>query len=246
MSATGRQVQTFNHQGHEGSLRKSISWVPSCTFVPFVVPALFKSEDRAIDGSSMRIRPCERTELSHGRIKKKMVSGSLTCLALGSLLTQHLDALEREFQPFAAKLGVHDDLLDASEEVRVPHLFPQVREKWMNLRQQKIHFAAHRGLNEQFFVQDSLQHERRRHAPIAAHLAQPVIFRRAHGPGYLQKIIRILGKEFRSPPVTGFAHLRLAAQIVELQNQLGVSDSWLFCHGRTSVWIWKLSNWVIE
>src|ERR1700693_5394666 len=42
MSATGRQVQTFNHQGHEGSLRKSISWVPSCTFLPFVVPAPLK------------------------------------------------------------------------------------------------------------------------------------------------------------------------------------------------------------
>src|SRR5438477_1773383 len=55
---------------------------------------------------------------------RNLRDATLTPLALGSLLAHGFDALQGEFQPFAAELGVHDDLLDVSEEVRVPDLFP--------------------------------------------------------------------------------------------------------------------------
>ena len=113
----------------------------------------------------------------------------------------------------------------------------------MHFRQQKIHFAANRRLEEHFFVQDSLEHERRGHAPVAAYLTEPIVFLPTQVAGNFYEVFRILGPELGEPPVARFAHFRLAPQIVEFKNQVGISGGRLLRHRTSSKWIWKLSDW---
>src|SRR5579864_34048 len=201
-----------------------------------------RREDRAIDGSFMMVRPCDGQHDSMGEQRTKLISILLACLALGSLLAKHLDPLEREFQTFAAELGTRDYVLNVGEQVRVSHFLPQVLEKGMNLRQQKIHFAAHCRLEEHFFIEHALERERRCHAPVAANLAEPIVLLPAQVADNFHEVFGTLGPELGEPPVSRFAHFRFAAEIVEFKNQFSISGGGLFRHLATSKWILKLGK----
>ncbi len=71
-------------------------------------------------------------------------------------------------------------------------------------------------------TQRPVQHERRGHAPVSSDLAQPVVFLRAHRPDNFQVIVGALRPKLAEPPVARLAHFRLAAQIVEMENQLSI------------------------
>src|ERR1035437_174393 len=159
---------------------------------------------------------------------------SLARLTLGALLAHHLHALDRELQAVPAPFRVRNDLLDVEEHLGIAHLLAQFLQEGMDLGEDEKHFTAERRLQEQVFIQHAQQDKRCSQVPIAADLAQPVVFLRAYAEGNLHELVRTLGKEFSSPPVAGLAHLRLAAQIIEFQNQVSIGSSWLLRHGYSS------------
>jgi len=83
---------------------------------------------------------------------------------------------------------------------------------------------------------------------LPANLPQPIIFLGPHGLGNPGEIVGILRPEFVEPPTARLAHLWLAAQIIEFQNQVGIGCSRLLRHRSTSkgdLVIVKSSNWGI-
>src|SRR5208282_6458336 len=90
---------------------------------------------------------------------------------------------------FTAILGAHDYFLDSSEHLRIANFFAQFFEKRMNLRKHDEHFPAYGGLEEQICTQRAVQHERRGHAPIAAHLAQPIVLLRPRSKRDLHEVV---------------------------------------------------------
>src|SRR5580704_4135296 len=157
-------------------------------------------------------------------------STALTRLRQASLLAHRFHSLQRQLQPLAAELGAGNDLLDVPEHLRITHFFAQFFQEGLNLRKYKDHFPTHCRLDEQLLTERTLKHERGGHAPISTNLAQPIVFLRARGPDNFQEIIGALRPELAKPPAARLAHFRLAAQIVELENQLGISCSRFLSH----------------
>jgi hypothetical protein len=143
-------------------------------------------------------------------------------LRYGPLLADRVDSLQREFQPLPPELGTGDDLLNILEHMRIADLFPQLFKKGMNFCEYEEHFPAHSRLDEQLLAQCPVQHERRSHVPVSANLAQPVIFLRSHGSDDLHAILGALRPEFIHPPVSRFAHFRLAAAVAFLDMRTPV------------------------
>src|SRR5208337_4831829 len=87
--------------------------------------------------------------------------------------------------------------------------------------------------------------ERRSHPPVAGDLPEPVVFLRAHDERDLQDVVRALREELSSPPVSGLAHLHLAAQFVKLENQMSIGYGRLLGHENSSgdSVIGKLRTW---
>src|ERR1700686_1183272 len=100
----------------------------------------------------------------------------------------------------------------------------------MYLREDEEHFAAAARLYKQLFAERTLQHERRSHIPVAAHLSNPGVFLTGKGICHLQEVIRALRPKFRYEPVSSLAHLGFAAEVVELQDQSCIVRSRFFCH----------------
>src|SRR5579863_9485137 len=106
----------------------------------------------------------------------------------------------------------------------------------MDLREDKKHLSAEGWPQKQLLVQHSLQHEGGYDSPVAADLAQPVVFLRAHGRGHFHEIIRVAGPELGQPPMACLSHFGLAPQIVKLKNQLRIRRTRLFCHISSVNW----------
>ena len=80
----------------------------------------------------------------------------LLWLALGAFLAHGLDALDHELKPITSPLGAGGGLFDVGKYVRVVHLLAKLLEERSYFGQDKKHFTANRGLQEQVFVQHTL------------------------------------------------------------------------------------------
>src|SRR2546426_20205 len=87
------------------------------------------------------------------------------------------------------------------------------------------HLAAETGFHEQVLVQGSIQDERSRDLPITNHLARPTTLLAAECHPDVEQVVGALWPECYRPPFAGFAHFRLAPQVVKLQDQLGIGSS---------------------
>jgi hypothetical protein len=146
----------------------------------------------------------------------------------GELVAHDFEALGYESQAVASPLGAGDGALDIAERVGISKLFAQFLDEGLDLGEHQEHLAAEGGIEEKRFVEHAFEDEGRDNAPVAAHLAEPVVFRGARGPEDLEPIVGGARPELRAPPVAGLAHFGLAAEVVKLEDKLGVCSGGLF------------------
>src|SRR5579863_10577200 len=145
-------------------------------------------------------------------------------------LPHGLNPLDHELKPVPAPLRAGYGFFDIEVELRIVELFADFFHVRMNLGVDEKKLSAETGLQKQLLVENAGQHEGSHNVPVAADLAQPVVFRSPRSPNDFHEIVGALRKEFHAPPIPGFAHLGFAAQIVEFKNQVSVSGSGLLSH----------------
>src|SRR3954454_8989653 len=85
---------------------------------------------------------------------------------------------------------------------------------------------------EQIFVQGAVQHQRGCHVPVSNNLTEPCVLRLTEIAGDRNDVVRALRPELTVEPAPGLAHCRLAAEVIELKDDLSISSSGLFGHGK--------------
>src|ERR1700688_2586468 len=143
-----------------------------------------------------------------------------------TLLCRHHHALKA----LASGSGCSRHFFDVEEDVGIADFLTKVFEKRINSSENKKHFAAATGLQEEFFVQRAAEDERRSHVPIASDLTEPGVFLGAGGVYDFKKVVSVLRPKFRPKPLSRLPHFRFAAEIVELHNYLCIMRGRVFRH----------------
>jgi hypothetical protein len=73
-------------------------------------------------------------------------------------------------------LGGQNELFHVAKDCWILHLFAQLFQEGLNLSEEDKHLTGKAGLEKQFAIQRSVQHEGSGHLPVSARLAKPGIF----------------------------------------------------------------------
>src|SRR5271155_3613143 len=162
--------------------------------------------------------------------KRRAALRSALLRRFGQRFAALLNILRDALQAPASDLRPGNYFLDVAEGIGIVGLLAKFLNEGMDLGENEEHFAATARLQKEFFIERAVEHERRSHIPIAAHLSNPCALLAGQRTRNLYQLIGALRPEFRRKPVPRFAHFRLAAEIVEFQNQSGIVRGSFFCH----------------
>src|SRR5271155_1106782 len=162
--------------------------------------------------------------------KRRAALRSALLRRFGQRFAALLNILRDALQAPASDLRPGNYFLDVAEGIGIVGLLAKFLNEGMDLGENEEHFAATARLQKEFFIERAVEHERRSHIPIAAHLSNPCTLLARQRTRNLYQLIGSLRPEFRRKPVPRFAHFRLAAEIVEFQNQSGIVRGRFFCH----------------
>src|SRR5271163_957332 len=159
----------------------------------------------------------DSVEFPKRQIQTTKQSANLSQLRFSHRLHPRRNPYLDRFEVLRRLFRTPNQLLHILEDVSVLQLLAKFLNKGKKLAIEHIHLSAETRIKKQFPVDSSAQRQSRRHFPIPAHLTHPVILLRAQSARDLHDLVNAFRPELRQPPVPGFSHLRLAAQVVEFQ-----------------------------